>query len=74
MGIDFFLPITICCKSADCFRFRPAHDVIAATDVMIVDGDFEVAGLILKEVEVELFQPSWIQRLYFVLKHRRTAI
>ena len=45
----------------------PAHEVIATTDVVVKDVDLELVGLVVMHVQVELFQPSWIQRLVLVL-------
>ena len=52
-----------------CVSHLPAHEVVAATDVVVKDGDLQLIGLIVVHVQIKLFQPARVQRLALVL-HR----
>ena len=47
--------------------YIPAHEVIAATDIVVKHRDLQLVRLVVVHVQVELFQPSWTQRLCLVL-------
>jgi len=51
--------------------YRPAHEVVTATNVMVEHGDLQLIRLVVVHIQVELFQPARIQRLALVLQHRQ---